>query len=991
MNVEAVAAPSAQKMLSDFWEKTSKDDIEKTVQTWLTELKTHTDALDTKATSGIVTDETKEHLSNMVGVIQKLVQEKKSSQAVEKFLKNNGQELKGAADVVKRLGGQLGEELGIEGEELDLDKFVLASEGVLGKYQRRASTLLMDTSDIFKDLVNSEEGEQIREEGTNLMDSVSNTKGAKMLLESAKRALTSERVGKFLEQAPGLLESRVGKVEKDLGELNVKDLSEKFVDESDIVKKIVKEDDGVALIKDLQDSRAVKELRKNAKSTVDEVKGKGVESTMDETASQVLQRSESIVKEFKATRKGHQLLAEGLKAYKRNVVNTETIERAVSSAMEEVDAPLLLELGEKAWEDEGARNTLVAKLTDISLEFLLKSLPAIAIPPISGVDNDVAYTIDGLDMSGFVIDKKNVSFVVCDEKAIQNEGWDGTVLTICASKICSKFPEVKWSYRQNYFPYASGNGVASAELVNASLSMGFKLMKETMGDGTLVPRLVLSQNVLEMEEITLSEKGSTMGWIYNMLLGLFADVVKKYVKQNVTEALDVLADDFFGNVNSAAEAINMAPILMRLTGIDFAQLEEYEVTKKRDRVPSITIEEGSASDGSKKPYSVTFRGGGKIGIRLGSDPQLPGAAIVIAFTKGPGGEVLQAEENGSIHLGDILLEINSRRIVNLPLQKVMQIFQQAERPITLVLMAKSRRKVSGAGSKHAIVDIVFAPGPIGLELTSRETNGKISKGAMIRSFKNMKDGTPGAAERCGKLQASMILHACNDEVIHGYPFEDIMKCLRQASRPMVLRFLHDPDISLSFRESGPIGLRLGKFNDFVVVTGFVKIRGPGESTGVIKTGHIVHMLGGQPCTVTAGAKRDWTYSEILNGLRRLPRPVVVRFGPNIQDVFADDTDEAEEGASLKWCDVTFGPGAMGITFKKNKDGRTVVTGFPKLESPAQKRGDIIRHGMVLLKLNGEQLGNLSLEEVIGRLRTSPPPRTLVFRDQELYSRIHKER
>ena len=208
---------------------------------------------------------------------------------------------------------------------------------------------------------------------------------------------------------------------------------------------------------------------------------------------------------------------------------------------------------------------------------------------------------------------------------------------------------------------------------------------------------------------------------------------------------------------------------------------------------------------------------------------------------------------------------------------------------------------------------------------------------------------------------------------------------------MVLRFLHDPDISLSFRESGPIGLRLGKFNDFIVVTGFVKIRGPGESTGVIKCGHIVHMLGGQPCTVTAGAKRDWTYSEILNGLRRLPRPVVVRFGPNIQDVFGDETEEGVEGASLKWCDVTFGPGAMGITFKKDKGGRTAVTGFPKLESPAQKRGDIIRHGMVLLKLNGEFLGDLSLEEVINRLRTSPPPRTLVFRDQELYNRIHKDR
>ena len=69
----------------------------------------------------------------------------------------------------------------------------------------------------------------------------------------------------------------------------------------------------------------------------------------------------------------------------------------------------------------------------------------------------------------------------------------------------------------------------------------------------------------------------------------------------------------------------------------------------------------------------------------------------------------------------------------------------------------------------------------------------------------------------------------------------------------------------------------------------------------------------------------------------------------------------------------------------------MVYGFPKLQSPAQKRGDIIRHGMILLKLNGEEIGSLSLEEVIGRLRTTPPPRTLVFRDMDLYNRIHKIR
>jgi hypothetical protein len=991
--VVQVEAPSAQNMLEKFWETSSKADIEENVKYMLDQLKIHTDALSSETTAGIVNEDTKHHLSDMVEVMQKIVNEKKGSKSVVAFLKNNEDPLKGAVDVMKRFGGQLGAEIGIDGDEIDLEGVVHVGEGILGKYRTRASTLLESGSDLFQSLLKSEEAQLLQQESTSLFENVANTKGAKMLAESARKAMSSDKVGKILAAAPRKMEEGIEVAEKALETMNVEDIAQSFVDENELAKKIVRGGQGQELLKDLSDSVAVRQLKEGAIQGVSQVKGKGVESSLEETAVSVLERSESLLKEFRATRKGEQILASGLKAYKRNVQNKDALELAVSNAMEEIDMPVLLELADRAWEDEEARAALVIKLSDISLEFLLKSLPAIAIPPISGVDNDVAYTIDGLDMSGFVLDKQNIAFVVCDEKVVNSDSWDGTVFKISAREISSKFPEVKWSYRQNYFPFASGTGVAMAELHNARLSLAFKLVKETLKDGTLVPRLVLAENVVQMEGISLSEKESTMGWVYNMLLGIFGDVIQKYVTQNITEALDVLMEDFFGGINGVAEAINMAPILMKITGLNLAKLEEYDpATMKRERAPSITIEQGSATAGAKNSYSVTFRAEGRIGIRLGSSDDTPGAAVVTAFTKGENGEIYQAEKNGNIMLGDILLEINGQNIVGLPLQKVMHIFQAATRPITLVMIAHAERKVPSDGSKHAIVDVVFAPGPIGLELTSRESSGSSSKGAMIRSFKNLPDGSPGAAERCGKLQASMILHACNDEIVQRYTFENIMKCLRQASRPMVLRFLHDPDITLSFREPGPLGLRLGKFNNFIVVTGFVKIRGPGESTGVIKPGHIVHMLGGQPCTITAGAKRDWTYSEVLNGLRRLPRPIVVRFGPDIQDVWGDDSfgddNDAEKKEPLSWCDVTFGPGAMGITFKQSGEGRTIVTGFPKLDSPAQKRGDIIRHGMVLLKLNGELLGELSLEEVIERLRTSPPPRTLVLRDQELYSKIH---
>ncbi len=1050
-NIVNTVAPEAANMLSNFWEKSKNADIENTVQTWLNELKKSTQAIKPEDTLGVLNNDTKQHLGDMVDVLQRLVKEKSSSKAVDNFLKNNNAELGDALKVLKNVGGQLGEEFGVGESDLNFDELMSAGEGIVGKYKERASILVTDGTSLMEQLVNSEEGQEIKKEGESFYNAISNTKGAKMLMESAKKIATSEKmkneVGKLLQQAPSFIETTVSDVETQISELKVKDLTNEITtnlvnnDDSGIAKKLINENEGQGILQDLTDSKAVQDLKTNALNTINEVKGKGVGNTMEEVTSEVLGKGESMLEEFRATRKGQQVMAEGLKSFRKNVANKDALERAVSNTMEQIDAPRLVELSEKAWEDEDARSELFLKISDVFLEFLLKSLPAVAIPPISGVDDDVAYTIDGLDMSGFVIEKENVNLYICTKEDVEQEDWDGTVLRINATDMRAEFAKVMWSYRQNYFPYMSGQGLASATIQDVDLELSFKLVKETKlidtkNDNsynnnnnndtssikqTLVPRLVLASNTLSMAEIELNEKGSTIGWVYNMLLGLFADVVKRYIILNVTEALDVLVDDFFDKLSTAAEAFNIAPILMRLTNINLNTLSQYDPTTRKKRGASLTIADGSTDESSNKPYSVTFRDEGKIGLRLGSDPAMPHFAVVIAFTRGKNDEKLQAEANGNLHIGDALMEINGKKVTQMPLQKVLQTFQAAKRPTTLVLLSTGKRRASvtsgsgGSNTKHAVVEVAFGPGPIGMELTSRESSGKKSKGAMIRSFKMMKDGTQGPAERCGKLQPSMILHACNDEIVNNYTFEDIMNCLRQASRPMVLKFLHDPDIKLTFRESGPIGLRLGKFKDYIVVTGFVNIRGPGESTGVIKQGHIVHMVGGKPCTVTAGSKKNWEYKVILNALRRYPRPIIIRFGPDIEDVWGNDNTSATNdnknddkkapsspsspgfskkklpSEPLKWCDVTFGQGALGITFKKLENGRTMVNGFPKLQSPAQKRGDIIRHGMILLKLNGEEIGSLSLEEVIGRLRTTPPPRTLVFRDMDLYNRIHKIR
>ena len=281
---------------------------------------------------------------------------------------------------------------------------------------------------------------------------------------------------------------------------------------------------------------------------------------------------------------------------------------------------------------------------------------------------------------------------------------------------------------------------------------------------------------------------------------------------------------------------------------------------------------------------------------------------------------------------------------------------------------------------------------------------------MIRRFKTLRDGKMGPAERCGTLKPSMILESCNEQDLLGHGFKQIMAHLKAARRPIVLRFRHDPDVTVTFNRPGPLGLRLAMFDNVAIVTGFVQRPGPAERTGQIKPGHVLHCIAGRPTTTAAsggGLAHDIPYHENIEALKRAKRPIVLRFGPNTSTM--DMTSEAvgsagagSEGGdadssaspsstssaeTLPWCDVTFGPGPLGITFCDLPDGRTGVMKFPKLDGLAKTKGDIIRQGMAITQVNGKSLEGLELPQIIQILREATSPRVLTFRDMELWSRI----
>ena len=102
--------------------------------------------------------------------MQRLVKEKSSSKAVENFLKNNTDELSDAIGVLKNVGGQIGEEFGVEESDWNLNDLIGAGEGIVGKYKERASVLVTSGTGLVEQLVKSDEGQEIKKESASLFE-----------------------------------------------------------------------------------------------------------------------------------------------------------------------------------------------------------------------------------------------------------------------------------------------------------------------------------------------------------------------------------------------------------------------------------------------------------------------------------------------------------------------------------------------------------------------------------------------------------------------------------------------------------------------------------------------------------------------------------------------------------------------------------------------------------------------------------------------------
>ena len=129
------------------------------------------------------------------------------------------------------------------------------------------------------------------------------------------------------------------------------------------------------------------------------------------------------------------------------------------------------------------------------------------------------------------------------------------------------------------------------------------------------------------------------------------------------------------------------------------------------------------------------------------------------------------------------------------------------------------------------------------------------------------------------------------------------------------------------------------------------------------------------------------------------RPLAIRFGP-VEGKMPKKCPQAMGGvafskkpladdAPLEWVDVTFNSGPLGVKLVGMPSGATNVVDLLPVPGLVRRRGDVVRAGMCVYKLNNTELKGVPLNKVLNALEKTPSPRLVTFRDLQLHGQIEQ--
>ncbi|KAG7373046.1 hypothetical protein IV203_033770 [Nitzschia inconspicua] len=307
----------------------------------------------------------------------------------------------------------------------------------------------------------------------------------------------------------------------------------------------------------------------------------------------------------------------------------------VMEGIENLDVNELLDNAGNAITDEKARQKLLSDATDTALDFILRILPSMPVPPVEGVKDGLVYHISNLSMEGFKVRKENILVEIAgmratkkgpttkntqpttiierlddsasleEETGSQKEGgiqpagsfdsqgmdFDTTVdenvvvkatelLIIDVREVSAIMNGVAWSFEQTYMPYLKGSGKFDVRMSEGAIRLVFELRKRpklvTDQDGNKqtvwVPVLCLHDRFCSIGAVEFNMQGGTrLAWVINKVASVFKNLLRDYVVRTI---IRIMTDKSGWILSQLNEGLNpFWDVLLRTAKLSIDDLE----------------------------------------------------------------------------------------------------------------------------------------------------------------------------------------------------------------------------------------------------------------------------------------------------------------------------------------------------------------------------------------------------------------------------------
>ncbi len=165
---------------------------------------------------------------------------------------------------------------------------------------------------------------------------------------------------------------------------------------------------------------------------------------------------------------------------------------------------------------------------------------------------------------------------------------------------------------------------------------------------------------------------------------------------------------------------------------------------------------------------------GSIGLKLDVAPGKRSGTVV----KGVAPDS-QADRAGIIESGDIVLRIGKRNVEKFPLDRCIETLKNEPRPV-MIEFRKPNTNDGGAVADHALYTLRFDSGPMGMKLVHLSDQ---EPGARIQFIE-----ADTQAATHPQLKVGHIVYKVGQKQVDQLPYDEVLKALRSARRPLQLTF-----------------------------------------------------------------------------------------------------------------------------------------------------------------------------------------------------------